>query len=684
MDPVRMSTPGGAVASVGENGFSLFNESLDAGLLEIGLRVCAGGKTLDVAYDAAEESDGAIVATGSAAGVLRCRTEVRPAGADNAVRVAHTLSNESRAPIQLDCVCSGQFAPDSAVRLAGVHMYDARYCHDDNVRTERFPYFQPEYPYVRQLPVEPVELGVCEDQPFPALYLTDRKYSLGIVIAAAEQERTIPVWRFRRAPGALKGGLFAEYAMIHEFPQASKVVIAPGEELRLDAAYYQILADTHPQDAFGDFIDDLAGRFEFRGPTTPLLDAGLYCSWNYGRFSEQHADKLLTTAKFMAENLPGVKYFLMDAGYQRPADVTGVNHAHLSGFYPDPRANVDAEKFPDGIRAYSDAVRELGLRPGIWWSPMVVRESDLAKEHPDWLLQDADGRPVEVGTCTYLDLSVPAARDWLDEVLGVVLGEWGMDALKMDFWSQGFEMRSGRLRAENATSIGTRTALFEIIRKHLPDDGGVFMTCVAVGMGNPFIARYADTYRNSQDIGQGVWPEQIRACEWSLPTLGLPGRTTFLANADGIGINDDCPDNENFVRLTWGYITQGMLEIDGYLERLDERWVRALRKMTDRGDRGHRCLCADENAFVGRPLPETLYVDFPEGSRTRSAGVRQSVALFNWTDEPRVVSVRRERLGHDGPVTVENFWTGDRETWDEEFLTLRLDARSTMLFDVME
>src|SRR5690606_25878654 len=97
----------------------------------------------------------------------------------------------------------------------------------------------------------------------------------------------------------------------------------------------------------------------------------------------------------------------------------------------------------------------------------------------------------------------------------------------------------------------------------------------------------------------------------------------------------------------------------------------------------YRCLCPDDRAFEGVPLPEVLYVNYPADSKTAQAGIRQSIALFNWTDEPKIISVRRARLGHDGPVVLENFWTEERETVTDEFISKRLDARSAMLFDVI-
>lgn len=108
-----------------------------------------------------------------------------------------------------------------------------------------------------------------------------------------------------------------------------------------------------------------------------------------------------------------------------------------------------------------------------------------------------------------------------------------------------------------------------------------------------------------------------------------------------------------------------------------------MRKLTDRCDRGYKVRCPDDRAFTGIPLPDVLYVDYPADSPTRRAGICQSVALFNWSDEPQIISVRRARLGHSGPVQAEDFWTGERATMDGEFISQRLEGRSARLYDVM-
>ncbi|MEI6521540.1 MAG: hypothetical protein WCO98_16115, partial [bacterium] len=127
-----------------------------------------------------------------------------------------------------------------------------------------------------------------------------------------------------------------------------------------------------------------------------------------------------------------------------------------------------------------------------------------------------------------------------------------------------------------------------------------------------------------------------------------------------------------------------MIETGGRMETWPEKWVKAMRKLTDRCDRGYRVRCPDERAFTGIPLPEVLYVDYPSDSSTAKAGVTQSLAFFNWTDEPKIISVYRENIGQIHPVEAENFWTGERELLDGDFISKRLEGRSALLLDVIQ
>jgi hypothetical protein len=201
-------------------------------------------------------------------------------------------------------------------------------------------------------------------------------------------------------------------------------------------------------------------------------------------------------------------------------------------------------------------------------------------------------------------------------------------------------------------------------------------------MGEPGLAEYADADRCGMDIGVGGWAEQKLAGYWSLPLLAIPGNRTLLTNQDSLGINPNAPRHENRFRLTWCFITQGMLAVGGRLERLSPADLADVRRVLRHTDRGHPVLCPDARAFTGEPFPEALFVNYPAGSPTRRRGIVQSLALFNWTDEPQVIAVQRERLGHRTPVRAVNFWTDEPATFREEFIVQRLVPRSALLYNL--
>ncbi|WP_260115207.1 alpha-galactosidase [Ornithinimicrobium sp. INDO-MA30-4] len=49
---------------------------------------------------------------------------------------------------------------------------------------------------------------------------------------------------------------------------------------------------------------------------------------------------------------------------------------------------VDAQVWPQGLAPYAERVRSHGMQVGLWVEPeMVNLDSDLAREHPDWVLR---------------------------------------------------------------------------------------------------------------------------------------------------------------------------------------------------------------------------------------------------------------------------------------------------------
>jgi alpha-galactosidase len=94
----------------------------------------------------------------------------------------------------------------------------------------------------------------------------------------------------------------------------------------------------------------------------------------------------VTNAQWLAQYLKplGYDFFYIDEGYQ-----------NARGEYSTPNATL----FPLGMASLEDSVRGMGLTPGIWTAPFEVSDRSWVQEnHRDWLVHNANGVPIYIGT----------------------------------------------------------------------------------------------------------------------------------------------------------------------------------------------------------------------------------------------------------------------------------------------
>lgn len=120
----------------------------------------------------------------------------------------------------------------------------------------------------------------------------------------------------------------------------------------------------------------------------------------------------------------GVERFVVDDGWFRGRrDDT----SSLGDWY------VDEEVWGDRLAELSVHVRRLGMEFGLWFEPeMISLNSDLAHEHPDWILGVRGRRPIPERHQYVLDLSNPRAYAWLVERIGAVISYLGVSYIKWD------------------------------------------------------------------------------------------------------------------------------------------------------------------------------------------------------------------------------------------------------------
>lgn len=177
--------------------------------------------------------------------------------------------------------------------------------------------------------------------------------------------------------------------------------------------------------SWGEGLDALSSRFHRhlrarrQHPSSPRRT--LLNTWESVYF-----DHDLSTLVELAERAArvGIERFVLDDGWfrGRTSDVAGLGDW-----------SVDPQRWPHGLHPLADRVRELGMDFGLWVEPeMVNLDSDLAREHPDWLLATEHGPGPASRQQHVLDLGHPAVFDHLLERLSAVVGEHRVAFLKWD------------------------------------------------------------------------------------------------------------------------------------------------------------------------------------------------------------------------------------------------------------
>jgi alpha-galactosidase len=153
----------------------------------------------------------------------------------------------------------------------------------------------------------------------------------------------------------------------------------------------------------------------------PRLRPAEFNSWCVTEFavSEENQKQFAAIAAKL-----GVELFMMDDGWfgARKTDRAG-----LGDWYPDP------DKFPHGLKPLIDYVHSLGMEFALWWEPeMVNPDSNLYRQHPDWII-NFSGRPRSEGRNQYmLNLARDDVKEYLFNVFDKLLAENDIKIVKWD------------------------------------------------------------------------------------------------------------------------------------------------------------------------------------------------------------------------------------------------------------
>ncbi len=120
----------------------------------------------------------------------------------------------------------------------------------------------------------------------------------------------------------------------------------------------------------------------------------------------------------------GFEYFVIDCGWYKQPDVPWDTSM---GDY-----NVSGDLFPQGLHKTVKAIKDKGLKPGLWFEIENVGRDAKAYQKTDWLLQ-RDGYPLTTTMRRFWDLRKEEVTNYLSGKVIGTLKEYGFEYMKIDY-----------------------------------------------------------------------------------------------------------------------------------------------------------------------------------------------------------------------------------------------------------
>lgn len=476
---------------------------------------------------------------------------------DAAVRIRSTFRNNSPHPVILNEVTLLQTEPGTGSIAFGAAAQDIRLLEQGNYWGRIRGIVRPTSNDGIATSVEP---NAASGTDMSASEFVAVAYDRSIQMAFLAGFTTSDRWFGRITLTTMPDGTISTWRMGFD---GGDVQVNANEEIALEEIVLAFGAD--PWALLEQYADRAAERYPRPLTGQPPVS---WCSWYPYRLGVTE-ERVLENAKIGAHRLKplGLEIMEVDLGWQKE---------NL------PCAFEENERFPRGLKWLADELKRLGFRLGAWGAPFTISEFDsVSREHPEWLVQGADGKPSAYwewywephGKVFILDLTHPGAQQWLKEKIDSLYAR-GVRYFKADFIGCASKHTAkARHNARIAAGAALEAARLgaAIIRKALPD--ALILNCGGPEMPGPghwpLLYVCNDTgntgfisYVFHQENFQGVACHLYKNRRWGIvqPSclcIGLPGT---LEDAR--------------IRATVAFLAGGQVDISDDLTTLPEdRWA---------------------------------------------------------------------------------------------------------------
>lgn len=420
--------------------------------------------------------------------------------------------------------------------------------------------------------------------------------------------------------------------------------IDPGITFISDPFILSLLDLDHP-DPLGGYLDAVAA--ENKVHLKPQIPTG-WCSWYqfYTKISEPVIASNVNALKSLQNDLP-ISLIQIDDGFESQI-------GDWLSFSPG---------FPNGIASLAKEIQDAGTTPGLWLAPFIVHpKAKILKEHPEYILRDARGKPVNSGFnwntfTTALDLTCPGALEAACQVISTAVHEWGFPYLKLDF------LFAGARPGIHADPTLTRAQILRRGMAALRQAAGTETYLLGCGAPLGSALGLVDAMRIGADVSSD-WAPKYHGLEYLFPNEPhLPSVRNALQNTVVRApmhrrwwINDpDCllirPETHltqaelqthaSLVALTGG----SLIFSDDFLHLPPERIRLAKTLLPPIGERAQVMGLFDESS------PHQLRVDLDNGT-----GPWTLVGLVNWEEKPSDLVFSPVRFGFPLPCYARLWW----------------------------